>query len=101
VPPAAVTLEDANQPLDIRELYRGLLWEGKQAGLAKKSADTPYEYQGTLGKVVPGERASLAALTEAYVQVRYGHTVIGGEHAVGLVRQWLRLRSAFRSLNRA
>jgi hypothetical protein len=101
VPPAAVTLEDANQPLDIRELYRGLLWEGKQAGLAKKSADTPYEYQGTLGKVVPGERASLAALTEAYVRVRYGHTVIGGEHAVGLVRQWLRLRSAFRSLNRA
>ncbi len=99
VPPLAATLEDASQPLDIRELYRGLLWEGKQAGLAKKSADTPYEYQGTLGKVIPGEQASLAALTEAYVRVRYGHTVIDGEPALGLVRQWLRLRSVFRSLN--
>lgn len=95
VPPKSVTAEDAGQLLDVRELYRGLLWEGQQAGVPRRVGDTPYEYQQTLVGLKPVHE-EVAAVTEAYVQERYGHIPVDTNRLAALFRIWLRLRSALR-----
>lgn len=99
VPPLAAVLEGDEQPLDIRELYRGLLWEGNKAGLPKRTGDTPYEYKSTLEGALAGEYGSLSILTDAYVQNRYGHIPVKNEYLKSLVQLWLRIRALLRSRN--
>lgn len=98
VPPVAVTSNDEAQLRDIRELYRGLLWEGRQAGVPRKAGETPYEYQRTLsGRQISD--TDVAAITDAYVRGRYGHDRIDDGRLASLVRLWLKVRTAFHSPN--
>jgi hypothetical protein len=97
VPPVATAIRDGEQVLDIRELYRGLLWEGHRASLPKRIGDTPYEYQSALKDALSGEHDSLSILTEAYVQQRYGHIPVKSESMSTLVQLWLRVRALLRS----
>ncbi len=92
-PPLASTITEA-QLLDVRELYRGLLWEGARNGHPKPYSRTPFEYQADLKSVVGGQRESLEAITGAYVQDRYGHIKTSGEEGMALVHLWISLRSA-------
>ncbi len=94
-PPLASTITDI-QPLDIREVYRGLLWEGAACGHPKFHAHTPNEYKITVQNVVPTEKESIQAITEAYIKDRYGNMPISEEQSLSLVREWLKLRSALR-----
>ena len=98
VPPVSVTSNDEAKLRDIRELYRGLLWEGRQAGVPRSTGETPYEYQQKLsGRQFSDE--DVAAITDAYVQARYGHDRIDDGRLAGLARLWLRVRAAFRAPN--
>lgn len=97
VPPAAVTMTDGDQFVNVRELYRGLLWVGAESGRPRATAETPFEYQSRIMRAVEREPAlgdGLADLTDAYVQERYGHVTVDRERGMALVRLWLRLRSA-------
>jgi hypothetical protein len=94
-PPLASTITEL-QFLDVRELYRGLLWEGDRAGHPKPYSQTPFEYAVNLKGTVGGEGSSLAAITDAYVKDRYGHLKTTGEEGMALVRLWLSLRAALR-----
>ena len=96
VPPIAATINGEEQYLDIRELYRGLLWEGEQAGHPKAKWQTPYEYQRALGSFFPDEHDGLAEITGTYVEHRYGHVPVASELGRRLMKVWLRLRAALR-----
>jgi hypothetical protein len=97
-PPVSVTSDDEAKLRDIRELYRGLLWEGRKAGVPRSTGETPYEYQQKLsGRQLSDE--DVAAITNAYVQARYGHDRIDDGRLAGLARLWLRVRAAFRAPN--
>ena len=98
-PPVATVLKDGDQVLDVRELYRGLLWEGHKAGLPKRAGDTPYEYRSALDEALSAEHDSLSILTDVYVQHRYGHIPVKSERIKALVQIWLRIRSLLRSRN--
>jgi hypothetical protein len=95
-PPLASTITEP-QFLDVRELYRGLLWEGDRSGHPKPAAHTPFEYAAALQNAVGGQRDSLEALTGAYVQDRYGHLKATAEEGMALVHRWLSLRLAMRN----
>lgn len=84
--------DDSQDLRDMREIYRRLLWEASEAGIARHYWETPYEYVRRLQTAVPEGSAPLAELTELYVAVRYGaiqteETVM--KHANGL---WKTLR---------
>jgi hypothetical protein len=98
VPPLAATITDTERFLDVRELYRGLLWVGAESGFPKALEQTPFEYEALLSQAVPGVSVSegLAVITEAYVADRYGHVQAGSEHGKTLMQAWFRLRSALR-----
>jgi hypothetical protein len=97
VPPLAATMTDADQIISVRELYRGLLWVGAESGYPKTIEQTPYEYQKVLEQAIVAEQESIATITGAYVQERYGHIQASREHILSLVRQWLNLRAALRT----
>lgn len=98
VPPLAVAQADEDvQDLDIREIYRGVLWEGSHAGCVRGESDTPYEYAARLGLKEGMPNSAIQAITEAYVEVRYGGAAIVGERLTLLNRLWRKLRLGLRA----
>lgn len=80
----------------LREIYRGLLWEAKLAGLARRIAETPYEYERKLASARQMEAAPLNDITNAYVAERYGLSTTVGAPLEEINRIWRKLRSTFR-----
>ncbi len=64
--------ENTQGRLDIREIYRHLLWEASCSKMARHRHETPLEYAGRLGQAVPEGSEQLSELTNLYVDVRYG-----------------------------
>jgi hypothetical protein len=60
------------QTATIRRLYVDMLRWGAESGVPRLAAQTPFEYQHTLAAALPGHRAEVAHLTEAYVRAKYG-----------------------------
>ena len=96
-PPAAIAPDDAPQLFSIHEIYRGLLWEGRMAGVDRRPPETPYEYQRRLTAQVGPSSLELNAITVAYVSARYGGTSIAGQRLAELNRLWRRLRASLRT----
>lgn len=71
--PAAETPEVSS----IRAIYRELLHIGSALGAPRHPAETPFEYRPRLRDRLPANAAEIAALTEAYVRVRYTPNVPG------------------------
>ena len=69
----------------IREIYQGLLWEGRSAGRPRRDAETPYEYGSRIEPLDTTEERALDDITQAYVEARYG----GGEPSPDRLR-WLK-----------
>lgn len=78
----------------IREIYQGLLWEGRNAGRPRRDAETPYEYGSRIEPLDTTEERALDDITQAYVEARYGGGEPSQERLHWLNRQWLRLRAA-------
>ena len=96
VPPAAARDDDKERLLDVRALYRGLLWEGKAAGRGKRDRETPFEYADRLTTALPETKADVLGITNEYVQARYGHQRVPEERSVALNGIWRRLRRLLR-----
>ena len=96
-PPAAIAPDDAPQLFSIHEIYRGLLWEGRMAGVDRRPPETPYEYQRRLTAQVGSSSLELNAITVAYVSARYGGASIAGQRLAELNRLWRRLRASLRT----
>ena len=78
----------------IREIYQGLLWEGRSAGRPRRDAETPYEYGSRIEPLDTTEERALDDITQAYVEARYGGGEPSPDRLRWLNRQWLRLRAA-------
>ena len=88
--------EEPEGGLDIREIYRRLLWQAGRYGSGRRDHETPYEYDRRLGPTLPDGSRQLSELTGIYVGVRYGEEdAPGGEvdRANGL---WASLRGLLR-----
>ncbi|MCH7553536.1 MAG: DUF4129 domain-containing protein [Chloroflexi bacterium] len=94
--PAAARDGDDTRLLDVRALYRGLLWEGKAAGSGKRDRETPFEYADRLSAALPETKTDVLGITNEYVQARYGHQPVPKERAVALNSIWRRLRRLLR-----
>ena len=80
-----------------RALYRGLTPAagafarmsrlGAWSGSPPRRDQTPYEYAGDLGEVIPGERTSLNRLSDLYVRDRWGGIRAPAEEAQSLYRR--------------
>ena len=64
--------DDLSGNLDVREIYRRLLWEAERAGIPRKPHETPVEYARRVAHLVPESREYLDGINEAYLPVRYG-----------------------------
>ena len=99
VAPAPIAVSEDGAPdrmFTVREIYQGVLMEGRKAGLPRLQPETPYEYQGRLQAGFPPGGPELQAITEAYAAQRYGQFDITGDQ-LGLLNQlWRRLHQVFR-----
>ena len=105
--PAAATVPrfhiDENMPgrLDIRDIYRHLLWESARSGLARKSHETTREYARRVKKAVPSGSEQLAQITDLYTSVRYGEITAPKEQVDNANSLWKTLRTLIRGLRGA
>jgi len=86
--------DDIQGTLNIREIYRYLLYEASTFGIRRRRYETPYEYTMRLGRAVPDSGEQLGELTDLYIDVRYGDLEAGDEkveHANSLWRVIRRL----------
>jgi hypothetical protein len=100
-PPRYYIDEDILGRLDIREIYRHLLWEGARSGVARRSYETAWEYTGRLQQAVPDGSEQLAQLTDLYVDARYGEIRTQEEQVDSANSLWKTLRNLLRRLRGA
>ena len=70
--PSWYTDDDVEGMLNIREIYRRLLWEASRSGIARQRHETPYDYARRLGQGIPAGSEQVSELTDLYIDVRYG-----------------------------
>jgi hypothetical protein len=76
----------------VRRIYREMSALAGAYGYGRATAQTPYEYVGTLAELWPDGRDECNLITQAYVRVRYGELPETEEELVALRRAWERLR---------
>ena len=97
-PPVAVTVTEEvgrENLLTVREIYQGVLWEGRAAGLPRRASRTPYEYEEQLRTGAAAGADEIRAITDAYVAERYGGLPTPRVRLEPLNHLWRQLRSAF------
>ena len=96
--PVTIFYDDEVAGLNIRDIYKRLLWESDRAGVKRRACETPLEYAQRLEKRLPGGQVQLDGITGLYSQVRYGEKDLSSqqkEHAIGL---WVALREHIRGI---
>jgi len=84
--------------LDIRDIYRYLLWEGKRSGLPRRRQETVTEYAERLGKHVPEGTEPVNQITDLYSGVRYGDIQAPEERVDSANTLWKKVRNLLRGL---
>ncbi len=97
-PARSVYYDDTTGRLEVREMYRRLLWEGARSGVVRRRHETTFEYEGRLGQHVPDGREELAQITDLYTEVRYGGIRPEEEKVDSANGLWQTLRSLLRGL---
>jgi hypothetical protein len=90
--------EDAAGRMDIREIYRHVLWEGSRAGIPRRRQETPGEYSRRLRKSVPESEEPLKNITGEYENVRYGEISAPEEDVDRANSLWEKLKIMLRRL---
>jgi hypothetical protein len=76
-----------------RAIYANLLALLAEAGHPRQPEQTPYEYQPVAEGALSTRQAEVEAITEAYVQARYGETPLEADELARLQRAWERIKS--------
>ena len=92
VPLSAQQSAEADRMFTIREIYQGLMWQGRAAGMPRNAQDTPYEYEKRLSQRYEGA-PEISDITKEYVEHRYGETPVETERLKALNAAWRALRS--------
>ena len=84
----------------IRSYYLNVLKQMEGTQSARKTHQTPYEYEPQLRDTIPEADAEIKGLTEAYVHARYSRKVVDME-TVGTVKPfWQRIKQALRRMRK-
>jgi hypothetical protein len=90
--------EDAAGRLDIREIYRHVLWEGTRSGIPRRRHETASEYSSRVGRSVPEGEEPLKSVTDEYENVRYGEISVPEEQVDKANNLWRTLKGMLRRL---
>ena len=90
--------DDLSLRLNIRDIYRHMLWEGGRSGVPRRPHETTSEYAGRLEKAVPESSEQLDEITGMYIDVRYGENVIPEEQVDNANVIWRTLRGLIRKI---
>jgi hypothetical protein len=91
----------AGKKMDMREIYRHLLWEGKNSGIPRRKHETVTEYARRLEKTLPEGTEPVDTITDLYTDVRYGDIGIQEEKVDNANTLWDTLRNMLRGLRGA
>ncbi len=95
-PPPIARETDTAIVFSVRDIYRGLLWEMRRVGVPRRRPETPSEYRDRLEASLTSEDEALEAITQAYIEERYGQMNADGERLSALNRSWRSLRAVLR-----
>jgi hypothetical protein len=84
--------------LNIRDIYRNLLWEGKRSGMPRQRQETVVEYAERLHKHVPEGTESVDQITDIYSGVRYGEIPAPEERVNNANTLWKKVRNLLRGI---
>lgn len=96
--PAAVYFDDSSGSLNVREIYKRLLWESSRQGLGRRGHETPAEYEARLEKYLPDGKDPLEEITNMYSEVRYGDIELKKEKLDEANGIWPALRGLVRRI---
>jgi hypothetical protein len=88
--------DDVSGKLDIREIYRRLLWEAARTGMARRRPETAQEYASRLEQWVPEGSEPLVRITDLYTIVRYGEVSAPEGQVDSANSLWRKLRDLLR-----
>lgn len=80
----------------VRYFYVSAARRAAQAGQPRRPAQTPYEYEDSLGGRFPDLEPDLSGLTEAFVEARYSRESVEAEDVERVKPLWQRIRAALR-----
>ena len=80
----------------VRYFYVSAARRAAQAGQPRRPAQTPYEYEASLGEHFPDLEPDLSGLTEAFVEARYGREPVEDEDVARVKPLWQRVTAALR-----
>ncbi len=79
----------------VKFYYLSMLRLAQERGIPRRRGETPYRYAPRLEEAIrPEEGRPVSALTEAFVEVRYGARSPGPEAIPALKRQWRQVEAA-------
>ena len=96
--PASVFYDDETGDLNIREIYKRLLWEAGGFGIIRRKYETPSEYAGRLEEYLTDGKGQLYRITDLYSEVRYGEIELEEEEIHAANDLWVRLRGNIRRI---
>jgi hypothetical protein len=80
--------------------YLSILRRAGQQGFPRQRAQTPYEYDDTLGPHLPQAQQEMNLLTQAFVEARYSRHALDREQARGVRGDWQKVKAALQALKR-
>jgi len=80
--------------------YLSILRRAERQGFPRQRAQTPHEYDVTLGPYLPQAQQEMTLLTEAFVEARYSQHVIEPGQARHVRIGWQRVKAALQALKR-
>jgi hypothetical protein len=95
---AGYSFDEDAAGMDIREIYRHVLWEGRRSGMPRRPHETPGEYSGRVTRSVPEGRETLRDITGEYEDVRYGDMTVPPERVARANGLWQALKGMLRRL---
>jgi hypothetical protein len=95
---AGFSFDEDAAGMDIREIYRHVLWEGSRSGMPRRRQETPSEYSGRIGRSVPEGEEPLKNITVEYEDVRYGEMTVPAERVDRANSLWQTLKGMLRRL---
>ena len=92
---AAWNLPPGDPRRRIRELYRQLLQEARDAGMARRPWQTPAAFRRAIEATEPLASEGLGLLTGAYEWARFSHHPVSGEQVAEASTGWSRIAGFF------
>jgi hypothetical protein len=85
----------------IQYFYVSLTQRAESVGWGRAQGQTAYEYSRQLAERLPGQRAEIDSLTEAFVRAKYSPRPVGREDVHRARTPWERIRGALQTRRRA